>query len=96
MGQIRESLEVERQALYRSSARLTRANALGRLQHHIDLSMRIGLSFSTARVKKICASIRNRVMEERARHPKECQWCGKSNHTINDCYCIGLCRHCSL
>jgi len=31
MGQLRESLEIERQALYRSSARLTGANALGRL-----------------------------------------------------------------
>jgi len=59
MGQLRESLEVERQALYRSSARLTGANALGRLQRHIDSSLHIALSFSTARVKKIRASIRN-------------------------------------
>jgi len=95
MGQLRESLEVERQALYRSSARLTSANALGRLQRHIDLSLHIAPSFSTARVKKIRASIRNRVTEERARHPKECMWCGKVGHTIDDCFCIGLCRHCS-
>jgi len=59
MGQLRDSLEVERQALYRSSARLTGANALGRLQRHIDSSMHIALSFSTTRVKKIRASIRN-------------------------------------
>ena len=95
MGQLRESLEVERQALYRSSARLTGANALGRLQCHIDSSLHIAPSFSTARVKKIRASIRNRVTEERARHPKECTWCGKVGHTIDDCFCIGLCRHCS-
>jgi len=95
MGQLRESLEVERQALYRSSARLTGANALGRLQRHIDSSLHIAPSFSIARVKKIRASIRNRVTEERARHPKECMWCGKVGHTIDDCYCIGLCRHCS-
>jgi len=95
MGQLRESLEVERQALYRSSARLTGANALGRLQRHIDTSLHIAPSFSTARVKKIRASIRNRVTEERGRHPKECMWCGKVGHTIDDCYCIGLCRHCS-
>jgi len=95
MGQLRESLEVERQALYRSSARLTRANALGRLQRHIDSSLHIASSFSTARVKRIRASIRNCVTEERTRHPKECQWCGKTGHTINNCYCIGLCRHCS-
>ena len=95
MGQLRESLEVERQALYRSSARLTGANALGRLQRHIDSSIHIASSFSTARVKKIRASIRNRVTEERARHPEECQWCGKIGHTIDTCYCIGLCRHCS-
>jgi len=95
MGQLRDSLEVERQALYRSSARLTGANALGRLQRHIDSSLHIAPSFSTARVKKIRASIRNRVTEERARHPKECMWCGKVGHSIDDCYCIGLCRHCS-
>jgi len=95
MGQLRESLEVERQALYRSSGRLTRANAIGRLQRHIDSSLHIASSFSTARVKKIRASIRNRVTEERARHPKECTWCGKVGHTIGDCFCIGLCRHCS-
>jgi len=59
MGQLRESLEIERQALYRSSARLTGANALGRLQRHIDSSLYIALSFSTARVKKIRVSIRN-------------------------------------
>jgi len=95
MGQLRESLEIERQALYRSLARLTRANALGRLQHHIDSSLHIAPSFSTARVKKIHASVRNRVTEEHARHPKECMWCGKVGHTIDDCFCIGLCRHCS-
>jgi len=95
MGQLRESLEIERQALYRSSARLTGANALGRLQRHIDSSLHIALSFSSARVKKIRASIHNRVTEERARHPRECMWCGKEGHTIDSCYCIGLCRHCS-
>jgi len=95
MGQLRESLEVERQALYRSSARLTGANALGRLQRHIDSSLHIASSFSTARVKKIRASIRNRVTEERAHHPAECMWCGKTGHTIDTCFCIGLCRHCS-
>jgi len=95
MGQLRDSLEVERQALYRSSGRLTQANALGRLQHHIDSSLHIAPSFSTARVKKIRTSLRNRVAEERARHPKECMWCGKVGHAIDTCYCIGLCRHCS-
>jgi len=95
MGQLRESLEVERQALYRSSGRLTAANAIGRLQRHIDTSLHIAPSFSTAWVKKIRASIRNRVTEERARHPKECMWCGKPGHSIDDCYCIGLCCHCS-
>jgi len=59
MGQLRESLETERQALYRSSARLTGANALGRLQRHINSSLHIASSFSTTRVKKIRASIRN-------------------------------------
>jgi len=95
MGQLRESLEIERQALYRSSAHLTGANALGRLQRHIDSSIHIALSFPTARVKKIRASIRNQVTEERARHPQECMWCGKEGHTIDNCYCIGLCCHCS-
>ena len=95
MGQLHKSLEVERQALYRSSARLTQANALGCIQRHIDLSLHITSSFSTTRVKKICASFCNRVTEERARHPKECMWCSKVGHAIDDCYCIGLCRHCS-
>jgi len=95
MGQLCKSLEVEHQALYRSSTRLTQANALGRIQRHIDSSLHIASSFSTARVKKIHASLRNRVTEERARHPKECMWCGKVGHAIDNCYCIGLCRHCS-
>jgi len=95
MGQLHESLKVEHQALYRSSARLTGANALRRLQHHIDSSLHLASSFPTARVKKICTSVRNRVTEERARHPAECMWCGKTGHTIDNCFCIGLCRHCS-
>jgi len=95
MGQLHKSLEVERQALYCSLACLTGANALGCLQRHINSSLHIAPSFSTARVKKICASVCNRVTEERAHHPKECMWCGKVGHTINDCFCIGLCRHCS-
>jgi len=95
MGQLCESLEIERQALYRSSGCLTGANAIGRLQRHINTSLHLAPSFSTARVKKICASVRNWISEERARHPKECMWCGKVGHTIDDCYCIGLCRHCS-
>jgi len=95
MGQLCESLEVERQALYHSSAHLTGANALGRLQRHIDLSLHIAPSFSTAQVKKIHASVHNQVTEERACHPKECMWCGKAGHTIDNCFCIGLCHHCS-
>jgi len=95
IGQLRESLEIERQALYHSSACLTRANTLRCLQRHIDSSLHIAPSFSTARVKKIRASIRNRVTKEHARHPKECMWCSKVGHTINDCFCIGLCCHCS-
>jgi len=95
MGQLHESLEVERQAFYRSSARLTGANAIGRLQRHINSSLHIAPSFSSARVRKIRASIRNHITEERARHPKECMWCGKVGHTIDDCFCIGLCHHCS-
>jgi len=95
MGQLRKSLEIERQALYRSSAWLTQANALRRLQRHIDSSLHISPAFSTAQVKKIRASIRNRVTEEHARHPKECMWCGKVGHNIDNCFCIGLCHHCS-
>jgi len=95
MGQICKSLEVEQQALYCSSACLTRASAIGCLQHHINSSIHIGSSFSSAWVKTIHASICNCVTEEWACHPKECLWCSKQNHTINDCYCIGLCRHCS-
>jgi len=59
MGQLCKSLEIERQALYRSSSCLTGANAIGRLQRHIDTSLHIAPSFSTARVKKIRASVRN-------------------------------------
>ena len=95
LGQLRESLEIERQALYRSSAHLTRANAIRCLQCRINSSLHIAPSFSSTRVKKIRASIHNQVTEERARHPKECMWCGKVRHTIDDCFCIGLCRHCS-
>jgi len=96
MGQLHKSLEVERQALYRSSAHLTSANALRHLQHHINSSLHIAPSFSTVRVKKICASVCNCITEERARHPREYIWCGKQNHTIDNCYCIGLYHHCSL
>jgi len=95
MGQLCNSLEVERQALYRSSSRLTGANVIGRLQRQIDSSLHLAPSFSTARVKKIRTSLRNQVTEECTLHPKECMWCSKEGHTINNCFCIGLCRHCS-
>jgi len=95
MGQFRESLEVERQALYRSLACLTGANTLGHLQCCIDLSLHSTSPFSAMRVKKIRASIHNCITEERARHPKECMWCSKEGRTIDHCYCIGLCCHCS-
>ena len=95
MGQLRESLEVERQALYRSLARLTGANAIGCLQRHIDSSLHIAPSFSKAQVRKIRTSVKNRVTEARVRMPCECMWYGKEGHTIDDCFCIGLCRHCS-
>jgi len=95
MGQLRESLEIERQAFYRSSACLTGANAIGRLQRHIDSSLHIAPSFSNTQVKKIRASICNRVTKERTQYPKECMWCRKVGHTIDSCFCIGLCRHCS-
>jgi len=95
LGQLYKSLEVERQALYRSSACLTGANALRHLQRHIDSSLHITPSFSKARVCKICMSIRNHVTEACTRMPRECMWCGKEGHTIDNCYCIGLCCHCS-
>ena len=87
LGQLRESLEVKWQALYHSSACLTGANALGRLQCHIDSLLHIAPSFSKVQVCKICTSIKNQVTEAWACMPRECMWCGKEGHTIDDCCC---------
>lgn len=69
MGQMRELLEVERQALYCSSAYLTGANAFGCLQYQIDCSLYYALSFSTMQVKKIYALVCNHVTEAQAHYP---------------------------
>ena len=95
MGQLRESLEIEQQALYCSSAYLTSACALSCLQHHISQSLNSAPYFSASCIKKICAFICNHVIEAwESGTAKEYTWYGKEGHCIDNCFCIGLCHHC--
>ena len=95
MGQLCKSLQIEREALYCSSAHLSGANAYARLCRHIERDLSITTSgFSARKIQAMKNATRSLSSLPRDAHLVECSWCGKASHPIKQCYSIGYCRHC--
>ena len=96
LGQLCKSLQVEREALYRSSTRLSGANAYAHLHHCIERDLSTTTSGFLARkirvMKNATCTLSSLPSEA---HLVECSWCGKAGHPIEQCYSIGYCQHCS-
>ena len=95
LGQLHESLQVEREAMYRSSTWLSGANAYARLRRCIerDLST-VNSGFLAHKIRVMKNATRTLSSLPRDTHLLECDWCGKTGHSITECYSIGYCRHC--
>ena len=95
IGQLQESLQVEREAMYRSSTRLSGANAYGRLRRRIERDLSTTTSgFSAHKIRMMKNATRSLSSVPQDAHLAECSWCGKTGHSIEDCYSVGYCRHC--
>ena len=95
LGQLHESLQVEREAMYRSSTCLSGANAYGRLRHHIERDLSTTTSgFSNRKIRMMKNATRSLSAVPPNAHLLECSWCGKTGHSIEECYSVGYCRHC--
>ena len=92
LGQLRESLQVKREALYRSSTRLSGANAYACLHCRIerDLSTTTS-SFSAQKIQTMKNATRTLSSLPHDAHLVKCSWCGKAGHPIEQCYSIGYC-----
>jgi len=96
IGTLKESLQNECLAMYRSSDRLAAANAIACICHRIDRNMHKAPYFKGKRGRRAQVTIRNRAIHAWGKdNGKMCKWCGKTGHSIEDCYCLGYCRHCS-
>jgi len=94
IGTLKESLQTERLAMYRSSERLAAANAIARIHHHIDRDMHQAPYFKGKRGRHQTA-IRDRTVHTWGKdNNKMCDWCGKTGHNIEECYCLSYCQHC--
>ena len=95
LGQLRESLQVEREAMYRSSARLSAANAYARLRCRIERDLSTSTSgFSACKIWMMRNATRSLSSVLKDAHLIECSWCGKTGHPIEQCYSVGYYRHC--
>jgi len=95
IGTLKESLQTERLAMYRSSERLAAANAIARIRRRIDHNMHQAPYFKGKRGRRAQTAIRDRTMHAWGKdNNKMCDWCGKTGHNIEECYCLGYCRHC--
>ena len=96
IGTLKESLQTERLAIYRSSERLAAANAVTRIRRRIDRDMNNAPYFKGKRGRKALVAIRDRALHAWGQdNGKMCNWCGKTGHNIEECYSMGYCRHCS-
>jgi len=95
IGALKESLQNERLAMYWSSDRLAAANAIARIRHRIDRDMHKAPYFKGKRGRRAQVAIRDRAIHTWGKdNDKMCDWCGKTGHNIEDCYCLGYCCHC--
>jgi len=93
---LKESLQNERLAIYRSSDRLAAANAIARICRRIDHDMHTAPYFKGKRGHRAQVAICDRAIHAWGKdNSKMCNWCGKTGHNIDDCYCLRYCRHCS-
>ena len=96
IGALKESLQNERLAMYRSSDCLAAANTITCIRCCIDHDMHKAPYFKGKRGRRAQVTIRDRAIHAWGKDSgKMCNWCGKTGHNIKDCYCLGYCRHCS-
>ena len=95
IGTLKEALQAERAAMYLSSDRLAAANAITRLRRQIDRNNNSSPYFTGRRGRKARIAIRDRAIHAWGpNNGKTCDWCGKTGHNIEECRCLGYCRHC--
>jgi len=96
IGVLKESLQTERLAMYRSSNRLAAANAIARIHRRIDRDMHKAPYFKGKRGRQAQVAIHDQAIHTWGKdNGKMCDWCGRTGHNIEDCHCLGYCRHCS-
>jgi len=96
IGALKESLQAEHLAMYRSSDCLAAANAIARIRCCIDHDMHKAPYFKGKRGRQAQVAIHDQAIHAWGNdNGKMCDWCGKTSHNIEDCYCLGYCRHCS-
>jgi len=96
IGALKESLQNERLAMYRISDHLAAANAIACIRCCIDRDMYKAPYFKGKRGRQAQVAIRDQAIHVWGNdNSKMCDWCGKTGHNIEDCYCLGYCRHCS-
>jgi len=93
---LKESLQNKHLAMYRSSDRLTAANAIACIHRRIDCDMHKAPYFKGKRGRQAQIAICDWAIHAWGKDSgKMCDWCGKTGHSIEDCYCLGYCCHCS-
>jgi len=96
IGALKESLQNECLAMYWSLDCLTAANAIACIRRCIDCDMHKAPYFKGKRGRQAQVAIHDRAIHAWGQdNGKMCDWCGKMGHNIEDCYCLGYCRHCS-
>ena len=96
IGALKESLQTERLAMYWSLDCLASANAIARICRRIDRDMHKAPYFKGKRGCRAQVAIRDRAIHAWGKdNGKMCNWCGRTGHNIEDCHCLGYCRHCS-
>jgi len=95
IGTLKESLQTKRLAMYRSSERLTTANAIARICRCIDCNMHQAPYFKGKRGRRAQIAICDHAIHAWGKdNNKMCDWCGKTGHNIEECYSLSYCRHC--
>jgi len=96
IGVLKESLQTKRLAMYRSLDCLATANAIACIRHRIDRDMNKAPYFKGKRGRQAQVAIHNQAIHAWGKdNGKMCDWCGRTGHNIEDCHCLGYCRHCS-
>jgi len=92
---LKETLQTERLAMYQSSEQLAAANTIARVCHCIDCNMYQAPYFKGKRGRRAQVAICDCTIYAWGKdNSKMCDWCGKTGHNIEECYCLGYCQHC--